>query len=116
MLFCEMLRVRKQFTEAAQRFINTAQQRVLIPLTMLLKLIFFKSYAKDQIGAAFLYEQAAFCYLFTPRPLLRKFALQLIIAGNQFEQTNQVFIPLQRFRLFCLSHQFLIFEYSFINS
>ena len=40
--------------------------------------------------SAMLYEQAAFCALYTSPPQLRKFAFRLIVAGNAFVTANQV--------------------------
>jgi hypothetical protein len=38
----------------------------------------------DEYSATILHEQAAFCYLRLPQPMLRKFCFRLVVAGHRY--------------------------------
>eukprot|EP01114_Cavostelium_apophysatum_P009903 TRINITY_DN2322_c0_g2_i1.p1 TRINITY_DN2322_c0_g2~~TRINITY_DN2322_c0_g2_i1.p1 ORF type:complete len:1266 (+),score=437.02 TRINITY_DN2322_c0_g2_i1:149-3946(+) len=72
--FADILRMRKNFSEAAQKFIRAAEREA----------------EHDRLCAAMLQEQAAFCMLFSNPPQFRKYAFRLILAGHLYNLNNQI--------------------------
>jgi len=69
--FGEILKVRRNFGKAAQKFIRAAKKE------------------NDKLCSAMLLEQAALCSIFMSPPQLRRFGFRLIDAGNSFASVNQ---------------------------
>jgi hypothetical protein len=45
---------------------------------------------EPSLHSAVLLEQAAFCYLLSSPPMLRKYGFHLILAGNSYYMSDQV--------------------------
>lgn len=79
--FTEILKVRRNPSEAAARLIRIADKDL------------------DKLTSAMLHEQAAFAYLYNVPIQYRKFSFRLILAGHYFNLINQVFFFLFYFFL-----------------
>lgn len=72
--FGDILKMRKNYSEAAVKFVRTAEREA----------------ERDRLCAGIFQEQAAFCNMMTSPPQYRKYAFRLILAGHLFSLTNQV--------------------------
>ena len=93
-----MFKERRFYKDAASlyfRIASEASQRQHFQTSLFL-LDFIHSFQESSLNAAVMLEQAAYCYLLSDPPFLRKYAFHLVLAGNRYYISEQVYEVLNK--------------------